>query len=72
MRNGELYALKWDCVELDNDSILIDSSYNRRKQAFKTTKSGLFRNVPISDALKSLLIELKNKSNDEFVLSRIN
>lgn len=72
MRNGELYALKWNCVDLDSGSILIDSSYNRRKQTFKSTKSGLFRRVPINDALKSLLIELKNKSTDEFVLPRMN
>jgi integrase len=72
MRNGELYALKWDCVDLDNDSILIDSSYNRRKQTFKSTKSGLFRRVPVNDALKSLLIELKSKTTDEFVLPRMN
>jgi integrase len=71
MRNGELYALTWDKVNLDERRILIDSSWNS-KDGFKSTKSGDDRVAEIAPPLVSLLRELKMKSADShFVLPRL-
>jgi len=85
MRSGELYALKWDDLFIDwklqsseDDFIRVSRSYNKRTREYKSTKAGYWRNVPISDELKDLLIDLKSNLNEretknakEFVLPRI-
>jgi integrase len=71
MRNGELHALLWTDVELENRKILVTKSYHSKRKVVKTTKSGNWRTVPISDELFQLLSELKAKSqNREHVLPR--
>ncbi len=76
MRNGELYALEWDDIDFENLLIRVSKSYNSRLNAVKSTKAGYWRNVPISNELKSILIDLKLKlefrPDDErkFVLPR--
>lgn len=71
MRNGELYALTWDKVNLDERTMLVDSSWNKL-DGFKSTKSGDDRVVEIAPPLLPMLKELKLKSSDShFVLPRI-
>jgi len=71
MRNGELYALTWDKVNLDERKILVDSSWNN-KDGFKDTKSGDDRVVEIAPELLAVLRDLKIKNFDSsFVLPRI-
>jgi integrase len=71
MRNGELYALTWDKVNLDERTILIDSSWNS-KDGFKSTKSGDDRVAEIAPPLLPILRELRMKSADScFVLPRL-
>lgn len=71
MRNGELYALQWDKVDLDNNLIVVDSSWNN-KDGFKSTKSGNDRIVEIAPTLKPVLQELRLSSGgSEFVLPRV-
>ena len=70
MRNGELYALKWEKVNLEDNFILVDSSWNS-KDGFKSTKSGDDRIVEIAPNLSLILKELKLlRPDDEFVLPR--
>lgn len=71
MRSGELFALKWSSVDLEKRTILVDESFNKRKNIFKSTKSGQFRTVPINDFLFEVLVKLKNESQSEFVLPRL-
>ncbi len=71
MRSGELFALKWANVDLEKRTILVDESFNKRKNIFKSTKSGQFRSVPINDFLFQIFGVLKNNSKSEFVLPRI-
>ncbi|MBP9680560.1 MAG: site-specific integrase [Bacteriovorax sp.] len=59
MRNGELYALEWDDIDFENLLIRVSKSYNSRLNSVKSTKAGYWRNVPISNELKSIFIELK-------------
>ncbi|QDK42704.1 hypothetical protein DOM21_14845 [Bacteriovorax stolpii] len=70
MRNGELYALKWADIDLENGLITVERSYDKRQDSYKSTKAGYWRTVPISEELKSLIIDLKLKADSEFVLPR--
>lgn len=40
-RSGELFALEWSDVDLENRRLFITKSYNRRFRVIKTTKGGL-------------------------------
>jgi integrase len=72
MRSGELYALKWDRVNLEGMKIKVDTSWNN-SDGFKCTKSGDDRMVEIAKNLLPILqeLKLKNSAHSEFVLPRI-
>lgn len=76
MRNGELFALEWDDVDLENMLIRVSKSYSSIGKITKSTKAGYWRNVPISNELHSVIIDLKLKLNSRpenekvFVLPR--
>ena len=71
MRNGELYALTWDKVDLDNKRIKVDCSWNKF-DGLKSTKSGDDRWVGIPLELEEILRELQKQDvNPPFVLPRI-
>jgi integrase len=72
MRNGELYALTWDKVDLDLRQILINRAWNS-KDGFKETKSGYDRITEIAPSLLSLMKELRMETlTTGFVLPRSN
>ena len=68
MRNGELYSLRWEDIDLDNKTIKVERSFNFKIGEFKDTKAGYWRTVPISSELKSLILEIRQISKSEFVL----
>ena len=71
MRNGELFALTWDKVNLENRQILVDCSWNN-KDGFKSTKSGDDRMIEIAEPLVPILKQLKvGTDHSEFVLPRV-
>lgn len=71
MRNGEIYALSWDKVDLEKRLIRVDLSWSD-KGGFKSTKSGDDRILEIPMPLVPVLQELKLQSaGNEFVLPRI-
>jgi len=71
MRNGELFSLTWDHVNLDQRTIKVAWSWNN-KDGFKETKSGDDRMVEIAPNLLPLLQELKLKGGGStFVLPRL-
>lgn len=71
MRNGELYALTWDKVDLDKRQIKVDCSWNN-KDGFKDTKSGDDRIVEIADDLLTIFKSLKLSNEcSPFVLPRV-
>ncbi len=71
LRNGELYALTWDKINLETRMAIIDSSWNS-KDGFKDTKSGDDRVISLAPELVNVLKELKLKSYDShFVFPRI-
>jgi integrase len=70
MRSGELHALVWTDVDFDNGVIRVSKSFNGRFKLVKSTKSGMWRIVPINSELRELLLELKSKAVGEHVLPR--
>ncbi len=60
MRSGELLALEWSDVDFTNRLITVSKSWNGRLKCIKSTKSGMWRKVPINGQLEALLLELKN------------
>jgi len=70
LRNGELFALRWDRVNFTERLIKVDSAWNN-KDGFKSTKSGYDRMVEIAPGLLPVLKELRLRTGvSEFVLPR--
>lgn len=71
LRNGELYALTWDKVDLNQRTLLVNRSWTSMT-GFKATKSEDDRLVEIAQPLIPLLMDLKADSEgSDFVLPRI-
>lgn len=70
MRNGELFALRWQDIDFEKKNIVVQHSFNRRSKEIKSTKAGYWRNVPISDELLELLQKLYLSKESEYVLPR--
>jgi integrase len=70
MRNGELYALKWEKVDFKKRLMVVSLSWNQ-KNGFKETKSGDDRIVEIAESLMPLMKELYKNKTTEFVLPRL-
>ena len=70
-RNGELFALTWDDIDLEQHSIRVSKSFNRRLNLTKSTKAGYWRNVPINKDLRNLLNLLRRESTSSHVLPRL-
>jgi integrase len=72
LRNGELYALKWQNVDFDKRQIRVVDSWTSKAGFKGNTKSSRHRIVEIAMELLLVLRELKLKSEDGiFVLPRI-
>lgn len=69
-RNGELYALTWDCVDFNNRLIRVTKSFNKRTRKTKPTKGGYWRTVPMNQDLFNLFTELKSHENGPSILPR--
>lgn len=59
LRNGELYGLRWSDIDLVSGIITVKGQWTN-KDGYHPTKSNRNRIVPISEDLKTILIELKN------------
>lgn len=65
--SGELYALEWNDIDLENNLIRVSKTHNNRLKIIISTKAGYWRTVPISPELRNLLITLK-QNNTNYVL----
>jgi integrase len=71
MRNGELMALEWTDIDIENRTIKITKSFSKRSSGNKSTKSGDERNAEIAEELVPYLLKLKEKQGqDKLVLPR--
>lgn len=72
MRSGELFALEWNDIDLENRLITVSKSYNARIKTVKSTKAGYWRKVPINSDLEEILIDLRQKFGSKgHVLPRV-
>ncbi|HWU41813.1 MAG TPA: site-specific integrase [Bdellovibrio sp.] len=71
MRNGELHNLTWDKIDLENRTILVSSTWNKKDGVKELTKSGVDRIIDMAPSLVTLFKELKLKGDgNPFVLPR--
>lgn len=70
MRNGELFALSWNKVDLKKRVMLVDCSWTK-ENGYKETKSGDDRIVEIAHSLMLLMSDLHKNKTTEFVLPRV-
>jgi integrase len=69
MRLGELFGLKWDCVDLTNSVITVRRCWCQKTGVIKdSTKTNLRRSFKMSRALSAYLMELKMRSTADTVL----
>jgi integrase len=72
MRNEELYALRWQNVDLENRKIYVRETWTKKGGFQDLTKNGEDRVVEIAPPLLTIFKELKIKNADStFVLPRI-
>ncbi len=70
MRNGELYALRWERVDLNKRIMVVSTSWTK-ENGYKETKSGDDRIVEIAHSLMPVMEDLYINRSDEFVLPRL-
>jgi len=70
MRNGELYALRWERVDLNKRIMVVCESWTR-ENGYKDTKSGDDRSVELALSLMPIMKELYKNRTSEFVLPRV-
>ena len=71
MRPGEIYALKWSDINLDQHFIAVQSSISKASSSvtLKTTKTPTgVRRIDIDSKLTALLVELKKNNPNEIFL----
>lgn len=71
MRSGELMALEWNDIDLENNLITVSKSYNGRMKLVKSTKAGYWRKVPINKETEGILATLRVAAKDNHVLPQI-
>jgi len=59
MRSGELYALRWDHIDLEKNIITCHESFNFFIKSIGPTKGRYWRTIPISERLREFLVEHK-------------
>ncbi len=73
MRIGEIQALKWDCVDFENNIITIKASYCRKERRIKDhPKQKDWGSAPIIPDLKRCLLKLRPANADSgFVTAQV-
>ncbi|MEI6080333.1 MAG: site-specific integrase [bacterium] len=78
MRSGELYALTWDQVDLENNLITVSKAYNKKLRSpsnptgMKCPKNSNWRDVPIGKELLESITALRPiTGNTLYVLPRL-
>jgi site-specific recombinase XerD len=66
LRRGELCGLKWDKVHFDKSLIEV-SRMRTRDGLTETTKSKVFRFVPMNETVKAILLELHKRRSNVFL-----
>ena len=69
MRPGELDALRWDRIDFQAGTILIDQQWNAKIREFTPPKHGFVRTIALTDPARERLLTLPRES--EFVFTTL-
>lgn len=69
MRPGELDALRWDRIDFQAGTILIDQQWNTKVRKFTPPKHGWIRTIALTDPARERLLKLPRES--EFVFTTL-
>lgn len=70
MRSGELDALRWDKIDFQAGTILIDEQWNALMRAFTPPKHGSVRTIALTDPARKQLLSLPRESEFAFTTLR--
>ena len=70
MRPGELDALRWDRIDFQAGTIVVDEQWNAKTQAFTPPKHGYVRTIALTDPARERLLELPRESEFAFTTLR--
>lgn len=69
MRPGELDALRWDRIDFQADTILVDNQWNVKTREFTLPKHGTVRTIALTEPTRERLLRLPRES--EFVFTTL-
>jgi integrase len=82
LRLGEIAGLTWDCIDLENNQLIIKQSLGKdfgfshttSRKIIKTTKTGIVNYLPINTTIRQIIsnLERSNCSNYVFIGQRNN
>jgi integrase len=70
MRPGELDALRWDHIDFQADTVLIDQQWNAKTCEFTPPKHGFVRTIALTDPARERLLALPRESEFAFTTLR--
>jgi integrase len=70
MRPGELDALRWDRIDFQAGTILIDQQWNAKVHALTPPKHGVTRTIALTDTARNRLLSLPRESDYAFTTLR--
>ena len=70
MRSGELNALRWDRIDFQAGTILVDQQWNSIERAFAPPKHGSVRTIALTDPARERLLSLPRESEFAFTTLR--
>jgi integrase len=72
MRPGELDALRWDHIDFQAGTILIDQQWKAKVQEFTLPKHGVIRTIALTDPARVRLMSIPRESEFAFTTLRGN
>jgi integrase len=70
MRPGELDALRWDRIDFQAGTILVDEQWNQKTCAFTPPKHGVVRTIALTEPARERLLGLARESEFTFATLR--
>jgi integrase len=70
MRPGELDALRWDRIDFQSGTILVDQQWNAKTASFTPPKHHIVRTIALTDPARNRLLTLPHESEFAFTTLR--
>jgi integrase len=70
MRPGELDSLRWDRIDFQRGTVVVDQQWNSIEHAFTPPKHGSVRTIALTDPARERLLRLPRESESVFTTLR--